>query len=224
MPLRKVSIVPGEFYHILGRGNRKQEVFKDDSDWTRFLFLILYFQSPTVLKNISRPVHQYVQNQVFNIEEAVLDKIIAERFVELVAFALMPNHFHLIVYEKEANGISRYMQRVMLSYTKHFNTKYNQVGHLFEGPFKSVHIEDDQQLLYLSAYVHRNPRELKKWVRHEHLYPWSSFQDYVKKNRWGKLLRSGIITDRYNKKEYRELVDQSGAKEDLLDNLDNLDI
>ncbi|MBU3942436.1 hypothetical protein KKA24_00465, partial [Patescibacteria group bacterium] len=69
-------------------------------------------------------------------------------------------------------------------------------------------------LLYLSAYVHNNVRELKGWNKKEHLYPWSSFQDYVKENRWGELLKIEIILDQFsNKEEYKSFVQKSGAKE-----------
>ena len=124
-----------------------------------------------------------------------------------------PNHFHLTVYELEENGISRYMQRVLNSYTKYFNVRYKKSGHLFQGPYKIVHIENEKQLLYLSAYIHRNPIELKKWMKKLEHYPWSSYQDYFK-NRWGALIQAGIIKEQFkNENEYRLFVETSGAKD-----------
>ena len=87
--------------------------------------------------------------------------MITSRYVELVSFAFIPNHFHLIVHEKKENGISQYMQRILNAYTKYFNAKYKKTGHLFQGPFKAVHTESNEQLLHLSAYIHRNPERLR---------------------------------------------------------------
>lgn len=125
----------------------------------------------------------------------------------------MPNHFHLTVYEEKERGISQYMQRILNAYTKYFNTKYERAGHLFQGPFKAVHAKTNEQLIYLSAYIHLNPREIKEWKDKEKNYTWSSYQDYIGKNRWDGLLKPDIIMDQFNtKQEYEHFVKTSGAK------------
>lgn len=211
--MRNIKIAPGEYYHILNRGMSKQLIFHDDTDRARFLFLILYFQSPSVLKNISRPAKYFVKHRVFNTENESIKEITNNRFVELTSFCLMPNHFHLTVKEVEENGIARYMQRVLNGYTKYYNTKYSKSGHLFQGPYKAVHVKDNNQLLYLSSYVHRNPREIKEWFNKELKYQWSSYQDYVNKNRFKELLVFNIITEQYkNISEYDKFVKTSTAK------------
>lgn len=143
----------------------------------------------------------------------LLESIKAKRRVELNAFAVMPNHFHLFAQEKEEKGISLYLQRVQNAYAKYFNAKYKKRGHLFQGYFKAVAVETDEQLLYLSAYIHRNPRDLQEWKNRECDYPWSSYQDYAKKNRWGQLLIPNITLDQFSSKSsYRKFVDTSTAK------------
>jgi putative transposase len=212
--MRLTVITPGEYYHIFNRGNNKQLIFLDDRDWVRFLFLIIHLQSPTAFQNIGRQVTYFVENRAFNISRQVIDGICDERLVELVNFTLMPNHFHITVYEVKEGGIAQYMQRVLCAYTKYFNKKYKKVGHLFQGPYKAVRVKDDSQLLYLSAYIHRNPREIKGWKSKEHNYPWSSFQDYVNENRWDNLMKHEIIREQFRDgKEYKIFVDESGAKE-----------
>ncbi|MDP2909603.1 MAG: transposase [bacterium] len=212
--MRKEKFVVGEYYHSLNRGNGKQPIFFEDRDMIRFLFSILYFQSPVNLFNISRQVSHFAKNQKFKVPEDIFRKIIKSRYVELTAFILMPNHFHLTVKELEKGGISKYMQRILNSHTKYRNAKNKSTGHLFQGPFKSIHVEDDPQLLYLSAYIHNNVRELKGWEGKEELYPWSSFQDYVGDNRWGELLKTDIIKNQFkNAEEYKLFVKNSGAKE-----------
>ena len=207
--MRNIKIAPGEYYHIFNRGMSKQLIFHGNVDWVRFLFLILYFQSPTIFQNLGRPAKEFVKHSVFNIDEK---EVIQKRYVELVAFCLMPNHFHLIVKEIVEGGTAKYMQRVLNSYTKYINIKYKKSGHLFQGPYKAVHVKNNRQLLYLSAYIHRNARELKAWFGKEIKYPWSSYQDFVVKNRFNGLLVPDIITGQFKKGEYHDFVKNSAAK------------
>ncbi|MEA1929916.1 MAG: transposase [Patescibacteria group bacterium] len=209
--MRNISSAPGEYYHLFNRGMSKQNIFFDKNDWVRFLFLILHLQSPTVFQNIGRPVKEFVKHSVFNTGDQV-EKITANRYVTLATFCLMPNHFHLIIKEEEEGGIATYMQRILNGYTKYINTKYKKTGHLFQGPYKIVHVESDRQLLYLSAYIHKNPRELKEWRGRENHYPWSSYKDFDH-NRWPDLLVPNIIVDSFrNKKECKEFIQGSTAK------------
>ncbi len=203
------------YFHVYSRGNHKQNIFLHNTDYARFLFLILHCQSPLVFENISRHVSYFVQHRMFNISIDEAGEVIEERYVELINFTLMPNHFHMTLFEKKDGGISKYMQRVLNGYTKYHNAKYEKVGHLFQGPFKAKHIEHENQLTYLSAYIHRNPREIPGWKNKEENYPWSSFQDYTNKNRWGKLLKTGVILDGFDSPSgYKTFVEKSGAKLD----------
>lgn len=211
--MRKTKIAIGEYYHIFNRGNNKQIIFRDYRDWVRFLFLIIYIQSDIRLYNLGRQVTHYVKHSVFNIQNETLTKILKNRRVKLINFSVMPNHFHLTLYEISESGISSYMQRVQNAYTKYYNTKYKTNGHIFQGPFKYVHIKDNQQLLYLSTYIHKNPTELAGWKDKELEYLWSSYQDYVKNNRWGKLLSHEIISEQFLKPtDYKRFVMESIAK------------
>ena len=212
--MRNISISIGEYYHIFNRGNNKQIIFLDNRDFIRFLFLIIHLQSPTVFRNIPRQVSYFFKNQLFDISKSEEKEISEGRNIKLINFCLMPNHFHLTLCEFKEGGIAQYMQRVLTAYTKYFNTKYKKSGHLFQGPYKAVHIESDEQLLHLSAYIHRNPIKVSGWKNKLEKYPWSSYQDYVDKNRWGELLSHEIISERFkNKKEYDDFVKTSGTKE-----------
>lgn len=213
------AIAPGEYYHIFNRGAHKQGVFKDKRDWQRFLFGVLYLQSSVSFKNISRITKDFSTEDGFPVRDEDIEKILKQRSVELVAFCLMSNHFHLLVREVEEGGISQYMQRVSEGYTKYFNTKYLTSGHVFQGRYKSVHVKDDEQLLYLSAYIHRNPREIPQWKGKEAEYPWSSLQDFVSANRWGGLIMPDIIVGQFDttrNSNYADFVKTSTAK--LLEN------
>ncbi len=211
--MRKMTFVPGEYYHILNRGVRKQELFIDIRDYIRFLFLILYFQSPESFINIGRFVSYFVKHRVFNISTDEYNKIIKKREVNLHAFCIMPNHFHLLLSENIERGISRYLQRVQDSYGKYFNTRYSKSGHVFEGPFRAVYIENNEQLLHLSAYIHRNPIELKDVRNNYKNYLWSSYVDYVSGSRWRQCLVHELITGQFNTTDkYSTFVETNPAK------------
>ena len=215
MPTRKVIFAPDEYYHVFNCGTLKSEIFLDDRDWIRFLFLVLYLQAGVTPQNISRQVSYFVKHLVFNIDDEDIEANLEERQVELVSFSLMPIHFHLVVKEAMDNGISKYLHRVSNAYAKYFNTKYKKSGHLFQGPFRAVHIAGNDQLLYASAYVHRNPREIKEWRNCDHCYPWSSFQDYTQKNRWNNLLVRDLVLGQFdNGDDYKKWVIGSVAKDE----------
>ena len=145
-------------------------------------------------------------------------KIVGTRSVELVNFCLMDNHFHLTVRELKDGGISKYMQRIQNAYTKYFNAKYRRKGHLLEAPFKAVHVKNNVQLLHLSPYIHRNPREMREWRGKEESYRWSSLCDCIVKNRWGRLLSLHIILEQFGKtvgeqqRGYKKFIETSTAK------------
>jgi putative transposase len=215
---------PGEYYHLFNRGVQKQIIFNSDKDRLRFLFLLLTFQGKNPIKNITREIKRNTKispdrtSVALHITPELEKEITENRTVELVSFCLMPNHFHLLITEKEEGGIAKFMQRVETAYTMYFNKRYNKSGHLFQGSYKSVHMEDDTQLMHLSAYVHKNPSELKEWTGQEATYPWSSLQDYLTENRFGDLLTQDIILDRYKNgvDSYKEFIKTSTAKEDLV--------
>jgi putative transposase len=142
---RKVPFVPGEYYHIYNRGVEKREVFMDTADHRRFLELAYLCNGaePVVLKLI--PEHERFQKDV------------GEQLVSICAFALMPNHFHFLVREKRDGGITQFMRKLTTGYTMYFNTRYDRVGPLFQGIFKSTHVSDDQYMRHVLAYIHVNP-------------------------------------------------------------------
>lgn len=206
---------PGEYYHVYNRGVLKRDIFLDTRDYVRFLFLLLFHQSSTMtFSNLGREVSHFVRHRMFNISNHDIKQINETKKAQLVAFTLMPNHFHLILQEQDGTGIPKYLQRLGNGYTKYFNTKYGQSGHLFQGPYQLVHISDNDQLLYASAYLHRNCAELKRWNNREHTYPWSSYADFIaNNNHWKGLLEPEIIIEQFsNGKDYQRWVNESGAK------------
>jgi hypothetical protein len=204
MSYRKVPLIFGEYFHIYNRGNSKQIIFIDDQDRSHFLKLLYLCNSE---KNI-------------NFRDDIVDKKIdawdferGENLVSIGAWVLMPNHFHLYITSpipgigekrgagkvdvakkaKEKSNIALFMRKLCVSYAKYFNKRHNRAGVLFEGPFRSTHIEDDNQAKYLFSYIHLNPIKLidPLWkdngisnadaaLEYLTIYKWSSYNDFLK--------------------------------------------
>ncbi|HRZ30231.1 MAG TPA: transposase [Candidatus Paceibacterota bacterium] len=149
---RKFSFCVDEVYHLYNRGVNKQPIFLSDHD--RFRFLILLY-----LSNSEEEVH--ISNlKDFSLEDYFsVDK--GKALVEIIAYCLMPNHFHLLVKETREGGISKFMAKLLTGYGMYFNKKNERTGPVFEGCFKAKHIDDDAYLEYLLAYIHLNPVKIK---------------------------------------------------------------
>ncbi len=217
--MRTLRFAPFEYYHLFNRGVNGQPIFFDERDFARFIFLILHKQSPVVsTTQVQYYISEFFKHREWAATNTTVMKIVATRAVELVNFCLMDNHFHLTIRELKDGGASRYMQRIGNAYTKYFNAKYRRRGHLLEAPFKAVHVQSNVQLLHLSAYIHRNPREIRGWRGKEELYQWSSLGDFLAKNRWGRLLSPDVLLEQFGKDAdaqcsgYKKFVETSTAK------------
>lgn len=212
--MRYENFAENEYYHVFGRGVNKENIFIDNKDRARFIFLITHFQSPLKIYNISWCTDIFLKKGSFSTKEDRLKNILKKRNVELVAFALMSNHFHMLVRNLEDKILSVYMHRVLTAYSKYFNAKYNKKGHVFEGPYGAVHIKNNNQLLHLSAYIHKNPKEIGEWKNTYEKYPWSSYQDYISLNRWGNFISTDIVLKQFkNQSQYKDFVFTSTAKD-----------
>ncbi|MDO8590874.1 MAG: transposase, partial [bacterium] len=128
--------------------------------------------------------------------------------VDITAFCLMPNHFHILLRQVKDNGISRFAKLISDSYTKFFNTAHERVGPLFQGQFKAVHIETEDQLLHLSRYIHLNPL-ISSIVREKDFlnYPWSSLSYFVGHKACPRFLDPAPVMSQFKtSKKYLELV------------------
>ena len=211
--MRTVKFAPNEYYHICNRGVLGNNIFLDERDYTRFLFLLLYFQSPIRLNNISWYITALEKKGSFGIKPDTIKEMQKTRQVDLISFALMPNHFHILLCNLEDQITSVYMHRVLTAYSKYFNAKYKKKGHLFQGPFMAVRIENNEQRLHTSAYIHKNPIDVSGYRTSYEKYKYSSLQDYLGENRWGTLLSRGIILEQFKKEgAYKRFVETSSAK------------
>ena len=212
--MRYENFAKNEHYHVFSKGVNKEKIFIDDKDQVRFIFLMTHFQSPIRIYNISWYTESFLKKGSFSTKEDKVDEILKKRNVELIAFVLMPNHFHFLIRNLEDSILSVYMHRILTAYSKYFNAKYNRKGHVFHGPFGAVHVKNNNQLLHLSSYIHKNPKEIGSWKNSYDQYPWSSYQDYIGLNRWGNFLSTEIVLKQFkDQAKYRDFVSTSTAKE-----------
>lgn len=197
---RSFSFAPGEFYHLYNRGTEKRRIFLTHADYARFLALLYLAnqETPTVLK---------IQGQTL---EELTEERSGTPLVEIAAYCLMPNHFHLLVRGIEEGDVGKFMQKLTTGYTMYFNKKNERTGTLFQGRYRATHVADDRYLRYLISYIHLNPVKLiePQWketgindrVRAEQYlerYPASSYRDYL-----GEKRIEGMILTREALPEY----------------------
>jgi len=176
MPIRKVPLINNYYYHIFNRGVNKQPIFSNKRDYNRMLNIIRYYQYGYRHSKFSTFMKLNInfRNEIWNSIEK------SQKFIDIVAFCLMPNHFHLLVMQNIDGGISKFLAEIQNSYTKYYNLRYNRTGHLFQGQFKSVLIQSDDQLQHVSRYIHLNPYSsgLVKSLKDLDKYEWSSLLEY----------------------------------------------
>lgn len=147
------------YYHIYNRGVARQNIFTDDED--RAVFLSLFKRHLSLRPSKDRFGREFAH---------LTDK------VDLLAYCLMPNHFHLLVYNITDRGIAEMMQRLMTGYAMYYNKKHTRVGGLFQGTYKASLILEEAYLLHISRYIHLNPLDLNEDYQR---YPWSSYPYYL---------------------------------------------
>lgn len=153
---RNTPLVTGETYHVYNRGAHKSEIFKSPADYDRLLSLLY-------LSNGDRPVNfRSILEKHKGLTFVDLVEFAGPRvpIVELLAYSLMPNHFHLVLRQKIDGGISAFMQKLCTAYSMYFNLKHEHSGTLFQGRFKSSHVDNEPYFRWILAYVHLNPLEL----------------------------------------------------------------
>lgn len=147
---RTMRFAPKEFYHLYNRGTEKRDIFLSQNDYERFLLLLYVCNQPDAAN---------LQEQGKNLQELIKIKN-KNSLIDIAAYCLMPNHVHILAYEKQENSISKFMQKITTGYTMYFNKKYERTGALFQGTFKASWANNDRYLVYLISYIHLNPIKL----------------------------------------------------------------
>lgn len=188
MPIRKVPLATGEYYHVYNRAAFGVQLFENEREAKAFVKALIYYTLITPPRRLSLE-KRYKEN--------VMD--FDKRLVSILAYCVMPNHFHLLLKQEVEGGISTYLRRLTLSFVRYYNTLHKQKGALFESFFKAVLIESENQLLHVSRYIHLNPTSAGL-VNDPLDYPYSSFSYYVHGGEQKPLVFDDIL--RSKRREY----------------------
>ncbi len=174
--MRKYPLVTNEFYHIVNRSIAKFKVFNNDNDYQRMINLIYYYQNGKTAISYSR----YIQLPD-NLQKTILKNLRKnkqDQIVRIVAYCLMPTHIHLLLQQKQDNGIQWYMSNILNGYSRFFNIAHKRKGPLWESRFKNILVDNDSQLLHLTRYIHLNPSSANITKKPED-WKWSSYDEYL---------------------------------------------
>lgn len=199
------NYVENGVYHIYNRGVEKRDIFTSKNDYIVFLYFLKQY-----LLSLDDPEKDHSTKERILLRRSFKDKI------EIMAFCLMPNHFHLVVRQKGKNDMTEFMKCLGTSYSMYFNGKYSRVGSLFQGRYKAALVLSDDYLLHLTRYVHLNPVEAGLCDLAEK-YEFSSYKDYIGENKI-KWISPKFVLDYFSqnnsllgKSDYKKFVEEYGV-------------
>ena len=197
--MRKDKLVSDNIYHVYNRGVEKRSLFADNYDYTRFINGLIIF-------NDTKPV----VNPKQRVKDIKSGNHKRKQMVDVLAFCLMPNHYHLLLRQRVNGGITEFMRKLGGGYVNYFNLKHQRVGTLFQGKFKSVLIDDESQFTYIPFYIHLNPLDMhcsdwrdkgvgdsKKAINFLDNYKWSSHSDYIGQSDFSLILQKDFLSENF---------------------------
>lgn len=200
----------GGFYHVYNRGVEKRQIFIDETDYKTFLGYLKFYLTNPNLQGLALKD---------DTGRTIPPSRVAKNFVgglNLHSYCLMPNHFHFLLSQNYDRVMPDFMHSLIMKYAMYFNKKYERVGSLFQGRYKCVKIEGEEQFTYVSKYIHRNPLDvLPTGPGPEGLqeYKYSSYGNYLGlyKQSWVKTEDVLSYFSKTNPRStYQAFVEESG--------------
>lgn len=219
-----------EIIHVLSRGVDKRKIFLDDQDRFRFIHDLFEF-------NDIKPVNTsfYIFNKKYNdvgrrnINFAMENKEPRKLLVKILAFCIMPNHYHILLMPLSENNAPLFMKKLNGGYAKYFNNKYKRKGTLFESKYKSIIVKNEAHFIHLPYYIHFNPLDIKfpEWRSRElknykevmkflENYRWSSHLDYLGKKNFPSVTQRDFLLEFFGGTE--------GYKKDIIQWVKDIDM
>jgi len=196
----KPKFVTGRIYHVYNRGVAKQIIFHDTQDYLHYLSTLNFYLEKHPKTKFSA-TSKIKRLNIFSNEPK-------NPLVEILAYCLMPNHFHLLLKQVSDEGITTFIRRSSNSYTRAYNTRYDRIGTIYQGRFSAVSVKNDEQLLHLSRYIHLNPYVANICEKPED-YIWSSYNTHYLKKISDRLCHSNFIMSIIgSKKKYQEFINE----------------
>ncbi|HUS26080.1 MAG TPA: transposase [Nevskiaceae bacterium] len=198
MPVRNVIRVPApdSFFHVYNRGHNKGLLFTDTQDYDFFIFLLQRCFGPIQLKTAKGRTYPWFGDEV-----------------RIQAFCLMPNHFHLLLYQhSNPSALSRSMQSLATTYSMYFNKRHKKRGSVFESVFKATPIMNDAYLQHITRYIHLNPKHYRQWQ-------YSSYRTYLGDSGYAWVDCSRVLNLFDSQTQYRDFIDDYLGLRDELEKL-----
>ena len=184
------------YYHIYNRGVNKQVIYQDKQDYAVFLNYLKEYLSPVPKTDLKRTIS--VNEKDYQIKDYQCknhnNKII------LNCYCLMNNHYHILIKQKHTKDIEFFMRSLATRYTTYFNKRHQRTGPLFEGTYKAILVDSNEQLIHLSRYIHLNPHP-----RPLNSQP-SSYSDYLNQKQTTWIDPQPILKHFKNSLEYKKFV------------------
>lgn len=192
-----------ELYHLINRGVDKRAITLDDQDRKRFVTDLFVMNDRRSVENLN-----FILKNTTDLKDIIDIGRRYEALVQIHAWCLMGNHYHLLVSEVAESGISRFLKKLNMGYAKYFNERYKRTGALFQGKTKKVLIENDAHFLWILHYIHFNPLDFlkeaggwrtqclaepgkaSKWLKN---YQWSSYRDYANEGAYPTILEGSFL-------------------------------
>lgn len=207
-----------DIYHVLNRGVDKRTIFNTQADHARFVHDLYEF-------NDTAPAPDAYRRPMWDFVSPTLDE--RKKLVDIHGWCLMKNHYHLLLSEKREGGLTLFIRKLNIGYSKYYNDIHKRSGTLFQGRTKKILIERDAHFLHILHYIHLNPLDLlpdtKNWRKGKIVqkfkaldflaqYRWSSLLDYQGKKNFPSILTKDFFEDAYG-----------GVARQLLSRLDDMD-
>ena len=204
MGYEKRNVATGTICHVMNRGVDKRNIFMQQEDYFRFIHDLFEFNDTAPVNNLT----YFFGKNPKDIARPYIERKPRELLVEILAFCLMPNHYHLLLKPRFDNGVTKFMKKLNMGYAKYFNEKYKRSGALFQGRYKSVAVVNEPHFIYLPYYIHLNPLDLTtpewrekklkdttKAMRFLGSYRWSSHLDYMGKSNFPSVIQKEFLTE-----------------------------
>jgi len=215
MPTRNTPFETGKYYHVFNRGVAKQNIFSTTNTYKRFLSCIDYYR----FANPAIRLSDFLET-VGDLKNSLLAQTVkGGEQVSILAYCLMPNHYHLLLKQLTENGISTFIRKSMNSFSSYFNILNERNGPLFQGPFKAVEIITNEQLIHVIRYILLNPYlSGLSDIKNVFTYPWSSIGAYTLGSEDKFVKVEDVLSLFKDKNSFKKfIVDEIDHKNSLLD-------
>lgn len=201
--MRKVILANDEIYHIFNLGVERRPTFIDKREYDRALLTLDYYRHAKISAGLAQILRLDSEKRDFFFSQLANNN---QKLIDVLCYCFMPNHFHFLLKQLIEGGIQTFVSNFCNSYTRYFNVKNKRIGPLFQGAFKAVRIEDDEQLIHVSRYIHLNP-VTSLFIRESDLenYHYCSFNEYMTEK--AKICDTSIVLNQFSSiHEYKKFV------------------